>query len=63
MLTGDLNGTTTIEFLAPPDVDSLTWNGVPAPIVRTQSGLFSTTQHGPSGIEIPVLRNWKVMGR
>ncbi|KAG6888064.1 hypothetical protein C0995_010839 [Termitomyces sp. Mi166 len=62
-LTGDLNGTTTIEFLAPPNVDSLTWNGVPAALIKNQHGMFSTSQHGRSGIALPALSNWKVLGR
>ncbi|KAH0584129.1 hypothetical protein H2248_009695 [Termitomyces sp. 'cryptogamus'] len=61
-LTGDLNGTTTVEFLAPSNVNSLTWNGVPASLSNTQCGFFSSQLDGASGITLPTLSNWKVLG-
>ncbi|KAG6833503.1 hypothetical protein H0H87_006075 [Tephrocybe sp. NHM501043] len=62
-LTGDLNGTTPIEFVAPPDVHSLTWNGAPAPLTKSAQGLFTTTLKAKeSGVTLPVLSKWKVLG-
>ncbi|KAG5342006.1 hypothetical protein C0989_006155 [Termitomyces sp. Mn162] len=59
----NLNGTTTVEFLAPSNVNSLTWNGVPASLSNTQCGFFSSQLDGASGITLPTLSNWKVLGR
>ncbi|KAG6854992.1 hypothetical protein C0991_009815, partial [Blastosporella zonata] len=61
-LTGDLNGTTFIEFVAPPNVYSLTWNGVPTPLANSTLGLFTANINARGSIFLPVLRNWKVLG-
>ncbi|KAG6811873.1 hypothetical protein H0H92_005449 [Tricholoma furcatifolium] len=61
-LTGDINGTTPIEFVAPSNVRSLTWNGVPARLEKSSRGSYTTSITSRSGPTLPVLNNWKVMG-
>ncbi|KAG6910916.1 hypothetical protein DXG01_006599 [Tephrocybe rancida] len=62
-LTGDLNGTTSVEFLAPSNVQALTWNGVPAPVAKSSHGSFSASlRPQQSGVSLPVLSDWKVSG-
>ncbi|RDB21488.1 putative beta-galactosidase A [Hypsizygus marmoreus] len=62
-LTGDLNGTTTIEFLASPAISSLIWNGAPITIAMTSRGSYlanlNASQPAPS---LPALNHWKVAG-
>lgn len=61
---GDLNGTTTIEFIAPAAVTALSWNGVIRNINRTTRGTLSATINGAGSVPtLPTLQNWKVMGR
>ncbi|PFH50283.1 glycoside hydrolase family 35 protein [Amanita thiersii Skay4041] len=61
-LTGDLNGTTTIEFVAPAAVTALTWNGASVGVTRSNRGSFTATLADPSPITLPSLTNWKVSG-
>ncbi|KIK56433.1 glycoside hydrolase family 35 protein [Collybiopsis luxurians FD-317 M1] len=64
-LTGDLNGTTAIEFIAPAAVTSLTWNGVGVSVTRSSHGTLtgSISVVNPT-VNFPSLENlsWKVSG-
>lgn len=61
---GDLNGTTTIEVVAPSPVSELTWNGIPQQVVKTPWNTLTTTIHVPSNaVNLPSLDNWKVLDR
>ncbi|KAJ3482157.1 hypothetical protein NLI96_g7176 [Meripilus lineatus] len=61
-LAGDLNGTTTIEVVAPSPVSELTWNGIPQQVVKTPWNTLTTTIHVPSNaVNLPSLDNWKVL--
>ncbi|GLB41894.1 putative beta-galactosidase, domain 3 [Lyophyllum shimeji] len=61
-LTGDLNGTTSVEFIAPPAVSAIKWNGASATVTKTSRGSFNATIAGASSITLPTLTNWKVSG-
>ncbi|PPQ68112.1 hypothetical protein CVT26_005733 [Gymnopilus dilepis] len=67
-LTGDLNGTTTIQAIVPPSVTKLTWNSQTLSVSKNSSGIMTATAqsltHAPG---IPTLPNlstnkWKVTG-
>ncbi|KAJ8456901.1 hypothetical protein ONZ45_g18534 [Pleurotus djamor] len=62
-LLGDLNGTTTVEFIAPPQVRRLEWNGRPVAAAPTHHGSFiATVASKHPEISLPPLTNWKVSG-
>ncbi|TFK39704.1 glycoside hydrolase family 35 protein [Crucibulum laeve] len=61
-LTGDLNGTTTLEFVAPTTVTSLNWNGKAVGVAKTSHGSFTASLTGTSPFTLPTLGNWKVLG-
>ncbi|KAJ6509031.1 glycoside hydrolase family 35 protein [Mycena sanguinolenta] len=61
-LTGDLNGTTPIEVIAPESVSTILWNDVPVQITRTARGSFTGQVGGTPTIDLPVLDDWKVSG-
>ncbi|KAJ7855955.1 glycoside hydrolase family 35 protein [Mycena olivaceomarginata] len=61
-LTGDLNGTTAIEVIAPKSVSKILWNKVPVAIKKTTRGSFTGQVGGTNTISLPVLQNWKVSG-
>ncbi|TFK71435.1 glycoside hydrolase family 35 protein [Pluteus cervinus] len=61
-LTGDLNGTTPIEWLAAPAVNQLKWNGLSIGSTKTSRGTFVATLPGVSSIKSPTLGPWKVLG-
>lgn len=61
--TGDLNGTTTLEFVAPSAVTALSWNGASTAVIKTTHGSFTTSLNGAKAIALPALANWKVSGR
>ncbi|KAK0202519.1 glycoside hydrolase family 35 protein [Desarmillaria ectypa] len=62
-LTGDLNGTTSVEFIAPSSISQLSWNSKGIPISRSSRGSFVATIQGANvNISLPTLGNWKVSG-
>ncbi|SJL04082.1 related to Probable beta-galactosidase C [Armillaria ostoyae] len=62
-LTGDLNGTTSVEFIAPSSISRLSWNGKDIPISKSSRGTFVATIQGAKvGINLPTLGDWKVSG-
>ncbi|KAF5389137.1 hypothetical protein D9757_004987 [Collybiopsis confluens] len=64
-LAGDLNGTTTIEFIAPAAVTSLRWNGALASVTKNSQGIWTgTVTAGSPNFTLPTLANlsWKVSG-
>ncbi|KAJ3824597.1 glycoside hydrolase family 35 protein [Lentinula raphanica] len=62
-LNGDLNGTTTIEFIAPSVVSKLSWNGALQQVQKTTHGtLIATVNFDNSHLTLPVLGTWKVSG-
>lgn len=61
---GDLNGATTVEFIAPTGVTVLKWNGMIHDVVSTPHGSLSARVDVASRLPVlPTLENWKVMGR
>lgn len=61
---GDLNGTTTIEFIAPINVTALKWNGIVHDLITTPHGSLSARVNGAGqSPALPTLQNWRVMGR
>ncbi|KUL83112.1 hypothetical protein ZTR_11010 [Talaromyces verruculosus] len=61
-LTGDLNTTVNVEFLAPPSVTNFEWNGANVATKRTTQGSYSgTLQFTAPNISMPNLANlaWK----
>lgn len=60
-LTGDLNGTTSIEVIAPPNISQLLWNSTPVPVSRTKRGsLVGNLASSNFEVTLPELSNWKV---
>ncbi|KAJ3735068.1 glycoside hydrolase family 35 protein [Lentinula guzmanii] len=63
LLTGDLNGTTTIETIAPSAVLRLSWNGAFYQVQKTTRGtLVATVVVEHPDLTLPVLSSWKVSG-
>ncbi|KAJ3994765.1 glycoside hydrolase family 35 protein [Lentinula boryana] len=63
LLTGDLNGTTTIEAIAPSAVLRLSWNGASYQVQKTSRGtLLATVVAEHLNLTLPVLNSWKVSG-
>ncbi|KAF7365411.1 Beta-galactosidase [Mycena venus] len=54
-LVGDLNGTTTIEVIAPKAVSTILWNNVPVRITRTARGSFTGQVGGTQTVSLPAL--------
>ncbi|KAJ7043887.1 glycoside hydrolase family 35 protein [Mycena alexandri] len=61
-LTGDLNGTTAIEVVAPKAVTTILWNNVPVRITKTARGSITGQVGGEKTVELPTLDDWKVSG-
>ncbi|KAJ7695959.1 glycoside hydrolase family 35 protein [Mycena rosella] len=61
-LVGDLNGTTTIEVIAPASVSEILWNDVPITIIKTPGGSFIGQVGAALTMDLPTLENWKVSG-
>ncbi|KAJ7645563.1 glycoside hydrolase family 35 protein [Mycena polygramma] len=61
-LTGDLNGTTTIEVIAPKSISTILWNNAAVKVTKTTRGSFSGQIGGTHTIALPALENWKVSG-
>ncbi|KAJ6619548.1 glycoside hydrolase family 35 protein [Mycena sp. CBHHK59/15] len=61
-LVGDLNGTTSIEVVAPKSVSKILWNDSPVRITRTSRGSFTAELGAAHAIDLPTLGNWKVSG-
>ncbi|THU81100.1 glycoside hydrolase family 35 protein [Dendrothele bispora CBS 962.96] len=58
-LTGDINGTTTIDVFGPSQFTTITWNGVPIEVEQTDIGSLRGQLEFPDGLEdvsIPVLQ-------
>lgn len=62
-LTGDNNGTTSIEFFAPSAVSRLSWNSKSVPVFRTPYGSYKGTLGTVKTVTPPSLGSWKVIGR
>ncbi|KAJ7644336.1 glycoside hydrolase family 35 protein [Roridomyces roridus] len=62
LLTGDLDGPTSIEVVAPQSVSQISWNGVAVPVNKTARGTFSGQVGSANTITLPTLSNWKVSG-
>ena len=62
--TGDLNGATNVEVIAPNSVSKITWNGKPQQLQKTarNSLAFAVGSSAPS-VALPALDNWKVIDR
>ena len=63
MQSGDLNGTTPVEIIAPSHVKNLVWNGAPVTVDATRHRSLQTTLNGAQSISLPQLSSWKVSGR
>ncbi|KAJ7714217.1 glycoside hydrolase family 35 protein [Mycena metata] len=61
-LTGDLNGTTAIEVVAPKAVTTILWNNAPVRITKTARGSITGQVGNEKTVELPTLANWKVSG-
>ncbi|KAI0788892.1 glycoside hydrolase family 35 protein [Abortiporus biennis] len=62
-LTGDLNGTTPIEFITPESITKLSWNGEAQNISPTDRKSFTATlSQNASPVTLPQLTGWKVTG-
>ncbi|KAJ3852093.1 glycoside hydrolase family 35 protein [Lentinula lateritia] len=62
-LNGDLNGTTTIEFIVPNPVSRLSWNGADVQVQETVHGtLTATVVVEQLHLNLPALNSWKVIG-
>ncbi|VDB90655.1 unnamed protein product [Peniophora sp. CBMAI 1063] len=61
-LTGDINGTTTVEFIAPPNLNTLLWNGVSYDLTPTSHRSFVVQIEAVDAIALPILGTWKVSG-
>ncbi|ETW78704.1 glycoside hydrolase family 35 protein [Heterobasidion irregulare TC 32-1] len=61
-LTGDLNGTTPIEFIAPSSVDTLYWNGQVQTVTQTSHRSFTAILAVSDTPKLPTLGSWKVLG-
>ncbi|KAJ7175440.1 glycoside hydrolase family 35 protein [Mycena filopes] len=61
-LTGDLNGTTVIEVVAPQAVTTVLWNNVPVRFTKTARGSLTGQIGKAQSIQLPTLGNWKVSG-
>ncbi|KAG9123890.1 hypothetical protein FRC07_013609 [Ceratobasidium sp. 392] len=60
-LSGDLNGTTTIEIIAPKHVTTITWNKARQPWTTTAYGSRVAVVAGlSSNVTLPKLENWRV---
>lgn len=62
--TGDLNGTTTVEIVAPPTVTAVSWNGATAKTSVSSRGTLTSniTVENPA-LAFPTFDSWKVSGR
>ncbi|KAJ7069972.1 glycoside hydrolase family 35 protein [Mycena amicta] len=61
-LTGDINGTTPIEVIAPASVSTVVWNDRTVVTTRSARGSLTGRIAGAPAIPLPVLSNWKVSG-
>ncbi|CAK5268305.1 unnamed protein product [Mycena citricolor] len=61
-LTGDLNGTTSIEIVAPQAVTGFKWNNATIPTSKTTHGSFVATIGTKVALSLPTLGPWKVSG-
>ncbi|KAI0339557.1 glycoside hydrolase family 35 protein [Trametopsis cervina] len=63
-LSGDTNGTTDIEVVAPSQVKALLWNGVEQTVVRSAYGSFKFTVGTNFNLSLPDLSAlaWKISG-
>ncbi|KZV68017.1 glycoside hydrolase family 35 protein [Peniophora sp. CONT] len=61
-LTGDINGTTSIEFIAPPNVNSLIWNGAPYAATPTTHRSYVAQIKADEAVALPTFGTWKVSG-
>ncbi|KAF9269213.1 glycoside hydrolase family 35 protein [Marasmius fiardii PR-910] len=60
-LSGDLNGTTDIEFIAPASVSQLVWNDSPVSVTKTSRGSLKATIASNGTFTLPTLQNWRVV--
>ncbi|KAK7686364.1 hypothetical protein QCA50_010588 [Cerrena zonata] len=61
-LTGDLNGATNVEVIAPGAVRKITWNGAPQKLEKTsRNSLTFTGGSNVPSVTLPTLDSWKVV--
>ena len=60
--SGDINGTTTLEFIAPPNVNTLLWNGVSVDVTPTTHRSYTAEIKAADAVALPTLGTWKVSG-
>ncbi|CAL1714365.1 unnamed protein product [Somion occarium] len=61
-LTGDLNGTTNVEVIAPASVTTVTWNGKQQEFhTTTRNSLAFTVGSSTPAVSLPRLDSWKVL--
>ncbi len=58
-LTGDTSGPTTITFVAPRQLGSLTWNGRWVNVRRNADGSLTGSVGGPAPVSPPALTRWR----
>lgn len=67
-IRGDLNGSTTLTVIAPPEFSRVTWNGIPVLVdVRASRSLTSVVGFvwqlkmlvSSGSVDVPKLQNWK----
>ncbi|KII85955.1 glycoside hydrolase family 35 protein [Plicaturopsis crispa FD-325 SS-3] len=62
LATGDIDGTTAVEFFAPSVVSKFSWNGAAQTLTKTSRGSFTATLSATTGLTLPSLGPWKVSG-
>lgn len=63
MQTGDVNGTTSVETIAPAGISIVTWNNISQVTTRTAHGSLKFTVNSTHSVSLPALNSWKVSGR
>lgn len=67
-IRGDLNGSTTLTVIAPPEFSRVTWNGIPVLVdIRASRSLTSVVGFvgqlkmlvSSGSVDVPKLQNWK----
>ncbi|KAJ3511125.1 hypothetical protein NLJ89_g4278 [Agrocybe chaxingu] len=63
-ITGDLNGTTPITAIAPPEVSKISWNDHDIPTSKNEASgfLVASLPGAPAQPSLPILSKWKVAG-
>jgi len=61
-LTGDLNGTTTVECVVPSSISTVMWNGQSQKLTTTSRQTLTFTAGQSPNVTLPMLTQWKVSG-